>query len=112
MMTPFAVVITMLWYILRSLTRVVSEILKPEAHQLVGLGQTPQHSTSQHRQTFSRIQRVITGDLAKNRTEECASMPVAPVLRTFVQYVTADQKLTRNSKLRHIQKVLAAGCPR
>ena len=62
--------------------------LKQEAHQSVGLGKTPRHSTLQYRQTFkfSVASLVI---LRQDVTELCASMPAAPVLHSVVQYLVA-----------------------
>ena len=47
------------------------------------------HSTLQSRQTFNQIHCVITVILPQTVTELCISMPATPVLRTFVQYLTA-----------------------
>ena len=62
---------------------------KQEAHQLVGLGKTPRHSTLHSRQTFSQIQHVITCDLASNRDRIIRLYASRTVLRTFVQYLVA-----------------------
>ena len=44
-----------------------SQILRREAHQLVGLGKTQRHPTLQSRPMFNQIQCVTPGDIASNR---------------------------------------------
>ena len=61
-------------------------IRQQEAHQLVGLGKTPHHSTLKSRQTFNVLSLVT---LRQTVTELFDSLAAASVLRAFVQYLTA-----------------------